>query len=264
MRLPLQEIPMRKNFILAFFICFVATTGFAQSGFSGKWATDRITGPVPLGERREIVQLEVAIENGRASGTVARGGLGGTFDTFKDGKITGNKLQFRTGVVNREGIAATTNWQLELVDENTVTITSEGPNLPIVTTNVLDLIGRLPGAAQVPPPVQIPANTQPSPLKGKVQDPSGALIPGVTVTATNTATGASFKTITGDTGQYSFPGITPGKYSLSAFLPGFEIKTVPELAVSNTQTELDLTLEIGMMYPPTFNRPPLATLHRVK
>jgi hypothetical protein len=40
---------MRRNLILAFFICFATTTGFAQGGFNGKWVTDRLTGPVPLG-----------------------------------------------------------------------------------------------------------------------------------------------------------------------------------------------------------------------
>ena len=56
---------MRRNLILAFFFCFAITTGFAQSGFDGRWATDRLTGPVPLGERSEIVQLDIIVENGK-------------------------------------------------------------------------------------------------------------------------------------------------------------------------------------------------------
>lgn len=256
---------MRRNLILAFFICFAATTGFAQSGFNGKWATDRLTGPVPLGERSEIVQLDIIVENGKASGSIARGGLGGTFDTFKDGKISGNKLQFRTVVVNRDGIAASTNWQVELVDENTVTITREGfgPNLPLVEGNLLDRIFVLSTGVQPTPPVQIPTNTEPSLLKGVVQDSSKAFIPGVTVTATNVETGASFRTTTGETGQYSFPNVKPGKYWVSASLPGFEPKSVRDLNIGDTPTAQDFTLEVPNRQL-TFSTPPLATLHRVK
>ena len=256
---------MPRNLILAFFICFATTTGFAQSGFNGRWATDRLAGPVPLGERIEIAQLDIIVENGKASGSIARGGLGGTFDTFKDGKISGNKLQFRTVVVNRDGIAASTNWQVELVDENTVTITREGfgPNLPLVAGNLLDQIFVLSTGVQPMPPVQVPANTEPSLIKGVVQDSSKAFIPGVTVTATNVETGASFRTTTGESGQYSFPGVKPGKYWVSASLPGFEPKSVRDLNIGDTPTAQDFTLEVPNRQP-TFSTPPLATLHRVK
>jgi hypothetical protein len=210
------------------------------------------------------VQLDIFVENGKASGSIARGGLGGTFDTFKDGKISGNKLQFRTVVVNREGIAVSTNWQVELVDENTVTITREGfgPNLPLVG-NLLDQIFVLSTGVQPSPPVQVPTNTEPSLLKGVVQDSSKAFIPGVTVTATNLETGASFRTTTGETGRYSFPGVKPGKYWVFASLPGFEPKSVLNLNIGDTPAAQDFTLEVPNRQP-TFNTRPLATLHRVK
>jgi hypothetical protein len=254
---------MRRNLIFAFLICFATTAGFAQSGFNGKWATDRLTGPRPMGERREIVQLDIFVEDGKASGSIALGGLGGSFDTFKDGKINGNKLQFRTVVVNREGIAASTNWQLELVDENTVTIARErfGPRFPLVGANLLELFALSPGV-QPAPPVQIPASTEPSLLKGLVQDSSKAFIPGVTVTVTNVETGASFRTTTGETGQYSFPGLKPGKYWLSATFPGFEPKAVLDLNIGDTPTTRDFTLEVTNGQP-IFSMDPLATLHRV-
>jgi hypothetical protein len=254
---------MRRNLILAFFVCFAATTGFAQSGFDGKWATDRLAGPVPLGERREVVQLDIVVENGKASGSIARGGLGGTFDTFKDGKISGTTLQFRT-VVNRNGIAASTDWQVELVSENTVTITRAGlPNLPVVGGNLLDGLFVLSTGVHPTAPIPIPPNTEASLIKGVVQDSSKAFIPGVTVTAINAETGVSFRTTTGETGQYSFPGVTPGKYWMSASLPGFEPKSVINVNVGDTPTAQDFTLEV-LNRQPTFSTSPLATLHRVK
>jgi hypothetical protein len=39
-------------------------------------------------------------------------------------------------------------------------------------------------------------------LKGSVTDPSGAVVPGVDVTATNTATGVKFNTKTQSDGEY--------------------------------------------------------------
>src|SRR5262245_59317504 len=60
-------------------------------------------------------------------------------------------------------------------------------------------------------------------LGGIVTDPSTALIPGVTITATNTDTGVVTTTITNESGAYSFPSLQPGRaYSVSASLPGFK------------------------------------------
>jgi len=44
-------------------------------------------------------------------------------------------------------------------------------------------------------------------LGGIVSDPTGALIPGVTISATNTATGVVTTTISNDAGAYSFPSL---------------------------------------------------------
>ena len=63
-------------------------------------------------------------------------------------------------------------------------------------------------------------------LGGIVADPTKALIPGVTITATNTATGVATTTITNESGAYSFPSLQPGVYRLSAELSGFQGSTV--------------------------------------
>jgi len=47
-------------------------------------------------------------------------------------------------------------------------------------------------------------------LGGIVSDPSGALLPGVTITSTNTATGVVTTTLTNESGAYSFPSLQPG------------------------------------------------------
>src|SRR4249920_2007534 len=57
-------------------------------------------------------------------------------------------------------------------------------------------------------------------VTGTIADSTGALIPGVSVTATNTATGVVNTVITNETGSYNFPTLLPGAYKLSAELSG--------------------------------------------
>jgi hypothetical protein len=82
-------------------------------------------------------------------------------------------------------------------------------------------------------------------ISGIVQDSSKALIPGVTVTLTNVATGVMATTITNESGAYGFPSVTPGKYALSASLPGFKTTTFNDLDIGNVQVRQDVTLEVA-------------------
>jgi hypothetical protein len=70
--------------------------------------------------------------------------------------------------------------------------------------------------------ISIPAFSQGgfATVTGTVTDSSGALIPGVMVTAKAVDTGVVSTTITNDTGSYNFPSLLPGKYTLSAALTG--------------------------------------------
>jgi len=84
-------------------------------------------------------------------------------------------------------------------------------------------------------------------LRGVVKDPQG-VIPGVTVTMTNQATNTSRETVTNGVGEYSFPAVDPGTYTVKASVPGyktFERKNVP----INVQSSigLDIVLEIGAL-----------------
>jgi hypothetical protein len=58
-------------------------------------------------------------------------------------------------------------------------------------------------------------------VTGELRDPSGALLPGATITATNSSSGTTIETRTTRTGEYSFSSLDPGTYSFSAKLPGF-------------------------------------------
>jgi hypothetical protein len=60
-------------------------------------------------------------------------------------------------------------------------------------------------------------------ITGTVTDTSGAVIPGVEITITNTSTDQSRSALTNETGHYYAPALNPGSYKVSASLPGFEM-----------------------------------------
>jgi hypothetical protein len=53
-------------------------------------------------------------------------------------------------------------------------------------------------------------------VQGIVSDPTGGVAPGVSVTLTNVATQFDTKTLTNDTGFYTFVAVPPGSYTLKA------------------------------------------------
>src|SRR5215207_4299491 len=71
-----------------------------------------------------------------------------------------------------------------------------------------------------------------SQLGGVVTDPTGALLPGVSISVTNVDTSVVNTTITNESGAYNFPSLQPGaNYSVSASLPGFQRKTITRLNI---------------------------------
>jgi hypothetical protein len=60
-------------------------------------------------------------------------------------------------------------------------------------------------------------------LTGQVTDPSGAVIPGAKVTATNTDTGSTYSDVTSKAGVYYIPYVVPGTYTVKVEAEGFKI-----------------------------------------
>ena len=58
-------------------------------------------------------------------------------------------------------------------------------------------------------------------IQGRVADAQGAVLPGVTVTATSPALIQPQTTVTSETGNYRFPAVPPGNYELTFELAGF-------------------------------------------
>ena len=83
-------------------------------------------------------------------------------------------------------------------------------------------------------------------ILGRIADPSGAVLSNVTVTATNDATGVSRSTQSNETGDYVFPDLPVGTYSLSFELTGFkkDVRHAIKLDVNQVLT-LNMTMQIG-------------------
>ncbi len=83
-----------------------------------------------------------------------------------------------------------------------------------------------------------------STLRGQVTDPSGAVIPGATVTATS-PTGQTNTAQTDGQGVYELNGLPPGKYAVSAVAKGFTISE-PQRGevIAGRATNLNIQLQI--------------------
>src|SRR5262249_36730381 len=83
-------------------------------------------------------------------------------------------------------------------------------------------------------------------LVGFVKDQTGGVIPGATVTATNTQTQDGRTVITDATGYYVFTALTPGVYDVTIELQGFKkwIQTGVKLDAS-AKMSVDATLQTG-------------------
>lgn len=81
-------------------------------------------------------------------------------------------------------------------------------------------------------------------LLGRVTDETGAALPGVTVTATNNATGVSRNTVTEADGTYRFPSLPAGTYTVVADLSGFGTVTTQEVILNVArEREINITLK---------------------
>jgi len=85
-------------------------------------------------------------------------------------------------------------------------------------------------------------------LSGTVSDSAKALIPGVTISATNTETGVVTTGITNESGTYSLSGLLPGVYKVTAELPGFQTQSFTDVRLGNAaQARLNFTLQVASL-----------------
>jgi hypothetical protein len=83
-------------------------------------------------------------------------------------------------------------------------------------------------------------------ITGTVFDPSGAVLPGATVTIINEGTSVSQSTTTDRDGSYRFPLVPPGTYTVQVKATGFAEYLRKNVTVDPSQAvSLDVTLEVG-------------------
>lgn len=83
-------------------------------------------------------------------------------------------------------------------------------------------------------------------VRGTVKDPSGAILPGVIITAKQVETGIARTAITDDSGEYRISSLPPGSYEVSAELPGFKRFVRGGITLSiGQEAAIPVTLELG-------------------
>jgi hypothetical protein len=85
-------------------------------------------------------------------------------------------------------------------------------------------------------------------IQGTVQDPTGAAIPGASLTLTSKETGHVETTTTDASGVYNFLSLAPGDYSIAVTATGFSGKTLQDVVVAAEQTQaVNIQLELGQV-----------------
>ncbi len=82
-------------------------------------------------------------------------------------------------------------------------------------------------------------------IRGIVTDPSGAVIPDVTVTVTNTNTGVTKVLMTNKAGLYDTSSIVVGNYSLKFERSGFEIYSRPQVSLQVGISTVNAIMTVG-------------------
>src|SRR4051812_32308002 len=78
-------------------------------------------------------------------------------------------------------------------------------------------------------------------ISGTITDSQGGVLPGVTLTVQNAESGVVRTSVTETDGKYRVAGLSPGRYNMTADLPGFQMVAVK-----------DITLQIGQDYSRDF------------
>src|SRR5436309_7224069 len=98
--------------------------------------------------------------------------------------------------------------------------------LPVLLSSLIFLSG-----------IAVSAQLTTATIAGVVQDASGAVIPGVSITIKNVETGVIRTATSDEGGRYTVPELTLGDYEVKAQLPGFQ-----------TEVRSGITLMVGCVW----------------
>jgi hypothetical protein len=81
---------------------------------------------------------------------------------------------------------------------------------------------------------------------GIIRDSSGSVVPGASITLSNQATQAQLQTTSDESGNYQFPLVRAGRYTVTAEASGFQRLVRPDVIVNTAERlRLDLGLQVG-------------------
>ena len=100
-------------------------------------------------------------------------------------------------------------------------------------------------AALLLSPCLLAAQSYRGSIRGKVEDPSGSLIAGAKIAASNIATRQSRETTTGPDGVYVVPELPAGEYELTFTAQGFNPWVVRAVVNVGSDTTVDVRLRVG-------------------
>lgn len=107
----------------------------------------------------------------------------------------------------------------------------------LILTGLLLVLGNLAALGQI---------SSTSSLSGAVTDPTGAIVPGASISVKSTATGAEFKTVTAGNGTFAIPALAAGSYNLTVTAAGFKQAILQEIKIdAATPASVNVTLEVG-------------------
>ncbi len=84
-------------------------------------------------------------------------------------------------------------------------------------------------------------------ITGTISDATGALLPGVDVSVTNTATGVTRAVVSNETGAYSLQSLPIGAYQLEVSLPGFQTFVQTGVLAVNDSANINVSLQVGQV-----------------
>ena len=120
------------------------------------------------------------------------------------------------------------------------------PSLSRRPLSVTSRFGTIAALLAIALPIALFAQNRFATLSGSVMDPSGGLLPGVTVAAIDMTRGARHEVKTNRTGQFEIIGLAEGPHVLEVTLPGFQ-KFEQKLTLDGQDVNRNITMRVG--YP---------------
>src|SRR5215510_8233124 len=82
-------------------------------------------------------------------------------------------------------------------------------------------------------------------IRGTIQDESGAVIPGVSITATHKTLGITRQAVTDDTGTYLLPDLNAGEWEVKAQLESFQTQVQTFTVATGSTGNVDFKIKVG-------------------